>query len=96
MEKEQSFPDWILELESYARQYCELEKIEYQLSPVLREFNSAQATTTHMSVRLAAENEIRSRKDYICSFIGRCVIERIKESGRLSKYPELHTNHNEK
>ena len=85
-----------MELESYARQYCELEKIEDQLSPVLREFNSAQETTTHMSVRLAAENEIRSRKDYICSFIGRCVIERIKEFRRLSKYPELHTNHNEK
>ena len=40
MEKEQSFLDWILNWK--AMQDTQSLKIEYQLSPVLREFNSAQ------------------------------------------------------
>ena len=48
-----------------------------------------------MAVRLAAEREIQSRKDYLAEFITLSVIEQFRANGMLSKYPELHTNRNE-
>lgn len=46
------------------RQYMELEDIEQQLYSVLH-VDPYQETTTHMGVRLATENAIKQRKDYL-------------------------------
>ena len=85
--------DWLSNIEGYVRQYCELQKMKADLSPILV-INSAEETATHMAVRLSAEREINGRMDYLSHTITGAVIERFKALGILSKYPELHTNHN--
>ena len=81
--------DWLSNIEGYVRQYCELQKMKDILV-----INSAEETATHMAVRLSAEREINGRMDYLSHTIAGAVIERFKALGILSKYPELHTNHN--
>lgn len=89
-----TLPDWLQKIEGYVRQYCELQQIESELTPTLRVL-STEETATHMAVRLAAEREIQSRKDYLAEFITLSVIEQFRANGMLLKYPELHTNRNE-
>lgn len=89
-----TLPDWLQKIESYVRQFCELQQIENQIATTLR-VPSTDETATHMAVRLAAELEIRSRKDYLAEFITLSVIELFRVNDMLSKYPELHTNRNE-
>lgn len=95
MNETPTFPDWLLKIEAYVRQYCELQQIKSDISTILR-VPSTEETATHMAVRLAAEREIEARKDYLAEFITLTVVEQFRVSGMLSKYPELHTNHNEK
>ena len=57
-----TLPDWLQKIESYVRQFCELQQIENQIATTLR-VPSTEETATHMAVRLAAEREIRSRKN---------------------------------
>lgn len=90
-----TLPDWLQKIESYVRQFCELQQIENQIATTLR-IPSTEETATHMAVRLAAEREIQSRKNYLAEFITLSVIEQFRTNGMLSKYPELHTNRNEK
>lgn len=90
-----TLPDWLQKIESYVRQFCELQQIENQIATTLR-IPSTEETATHMAVRLAAEREIQSRKNYLAEFITLSVIEQFRTNGILSKYPELHTNRNEK
>ena len=90
-----TLPDWLQKIESYVRQFCELQQIENQIATTLR-IPSTEETATHMAVRLAAEQEIQSRKNYLAEFITLSVIEQFRTNGMLSKYPELHTNRNEK
>lgn len=89
-----TLPDWLQKIESYVRQFCELQQIENQIATTLR-VPSTEETATHMAVRLAAEREIRSRKDYLAEFITLSVIELFRVNDMLSKYPELHTNRSE-
>lgn len=89
-----TLPDWLLRLEGYVRQFCELQKMETDLSSVLR-VPSTEETATHMATRLVMEREIQGRKDYIAEFITLAVIEQFNAAGILSKFPELHTNRSE-
>lgn len=91
----QTLPDWLLKLENHVRQFCELQDIETKLTTTLR-VPSTEETSTHMAVRLAAEREIQGRKDYLAECVTLAVVEQFKASGRLSKYPELHTNRSER
>lgn len=93
MNETPTFPDWLLKIEAYVRQYCELQQIKSDISTILR-VPSTEETATHMAVRLAAEREIEARKDYLAEFITLTVVEQFRVSGMLSKHPELHTNRN--
>lgn len=95
MNTSSQLPDWLLQIEGYVRQYCELRQIESELSSSLR-VPSIVETATHMAVRLATEREIEGRKGYLAEYITLSVIEQFRANGMLSKYPELHTNHNGK
>ena len=72
-----TLPDWLQKIESYVRQFCELQQIENQIATTLR-VPSTEETATHMAVRLAAEREIRSRKNYLAEFITLSVIEQFR------------------
>lgn len=87
-------PDCLLDLEGHVRQYIELEKLQEQLRQILV-VPSTRETVTHMDVRLVTEREIQGRKDYLAELITKSVVEIFRRDGRLSKYPELHTNRNE-
>lgn len=78
---------WLLNIQGYVRQYCELQQLKDDLSSVLV-INSTEETATHMVVRLAAEREINGRMDYLSHTITGAVIERFKALGILSKYPK--------
>lgn len=95
MDKTKSLPECLFKLEGQVRQFCELTEIESQLASVLR-VPSTEETTVHMAVRIAAEREIKWRKEYLCEFITVAIANEFKACGMLSKYPELHTSHNEK
>lgn len=95
MNTSSQLPDWLQKIESYVRQFCELQQIENQIATTLR-VPSTEETATHMAVRLAAEREIQGRKDYLAEFITLAVVKQFRTNGMLSKYPELHTNRNEK
>lgn len=95
MDNSTVLPDWLQKIEGHVRQYCELQQLESRLATVLR-VPSTEETVTHMSVRLATEREIQGRKDYLAEFIAMSVVKHFNECGMLSKYPELHTSHNEK
>ena len=88
-------PDYLLKMEGYIRQYCELKKIENELGPLLR-IDSTEETSTHMDVRIATEKEINSRKDYISCCITEYIADLFISHGILSKYPELRTSRNGK
>lgn len=89
-----SVPEWLAKLENHVRQYCELQLLEKQITDALY-VPQSQETATHMDIRLAAEQEIHSRKDYLTEFIALAVVEQFRVSGMLSKYPELHTSRSE-
>lgn len=88
-------PECLLRIEGYVRQYCELKKIENELAQLLR-IDSTEETSTHMDVRIAAEKELNSRKDYISCCITEYIADLFISHGILSKYPELRTNRNGK
>ena len=89
-----TLPDWLQKIERHARQFCELQQTQHQIATTLR-VPCTEETAPDMAVRLAAEREIRSRKDYLAEFITLSVIEQFRVNDMLSKYPELHTNRNE-
>lgn len=87
-------PECLSALEGYVRQFCELTEIERNIRSAIT-VPSFEESATRMAVRLAAEREIQSRKDYLAEFITLSVIREFEECGMLSKYPELHTSRNE-
>lgn len=89
-----TLPKCLLKLEGQVRQLCELIEIESRLAPIFR-VPSSDETATHMAVRLATEREIQGRKEYLCEFIAKAIVNEFKACGMLSKYPEPHTSHNE-
>lgn len=91
----QPLPDCLSVLEPYVRRYCELQKIESELRSVFR-VSPVEETATHMDIRVAAEREIRSRKDYLAEYIAMHIVDLFIMRGILSKYPELQTTRNEK
>lgn len=91
----QSLPDCLSVLEPYVRRYCELQKIESELRSLFR-VSPVEETATHMDIRVAAEREIRSRKDYLAEYIAMHIVDLFIMRGILSKYPELQTTRNEK
>ena len=90
----ENIPECLLALEPYVRQYCELMKLESELDSVLR-VKSTEETSIHMDIRLSAEKELCSRRDYISCCITEYVADIFIRNGILSKYPELRTNRNE-
>lgn len=94
-DEEHKIPDWFQDIEGYVRQYCELERLSSQLAEVLR-VPFTEETTTRMGVRISVERDIRSRMDYLEEIITLNVVKQFEYLGILSKFPELHTSHNEK
>ena len=94
MNDNQLLPDLLLKLKSYVSHYRELQQLESQLAPVLRD-PFTEETTTRMAVRLAAEREIQGRKDYLADLITMIVVEYFDTRGMLSKCPEPQTIRNE-
>lgn len=94
-DEEHKIPDWFQDIEGYVRQYCELKRLSSQLAEVLR-VPFTEETTTRMGVRISVERDIRSRMDYLEEIITLNVVKQFEYLGILSKFPELHTSHNEK
>lgn len=94
-DKQKQLPDWLQDIEGYVRQYCELKRLNSQLAEVIR-VPSTEETTTRMGVRISIEREIQSRMDYLQEIITLNVVKQFEYLGILSKFPELHTSHNEK
>lgn len=94
-DEERKIPDWFQDIEGYVRQYCELKRLSSQLAEVLR-VPFTEETTTRMGVRISVERDIRSRMDYLEEIITLNVVKQFEYLGILSKFPELHTSHNEK
>lgn len=79
----EQLPEWLSALEGYVRQFCELQEIERNIRSALT-VPSFEESATRMAVRLAAEREIQSRKDYLAEFITLSVVNEFERCGILS------------
>ena len=77
-----SLPSSLMKIEPQVKQYQELLDLREKLSTAMR-VPSSEETSAHMSVRLAAERELRCRMEYLEGLISLAVVNTFKELGRI-------------